>query len=174
MNIHIKKLIDYNNYEVFKMLTLWDNDPEIKHLLRPRMSEEELPILSVEEVIESAKNNKTKHIYLVYDYEKLIGSYSIDTNFEHLFSDKGRTAWLGLVIGDKEYFGKGIGKLMMLDIEKECIKLSCEYIELGVFDFNIRASKLYEKMGYKLIGKIPNFVFHNDEWFDDIRMLKKL
>ena len=29
MNIRIKKFIDYNNYEVFRKLTAWDNDKEI-------------------------------------------------------------------------------------------------------------------------------------------------
>lgn len=174
MDIHIEKLIDYSNYEVFEMLTLWDNDSELKHLTRPRMTEKELEVLTVEEEIQSAKLNKTKHIYLVYDVDKLIGSYSIDTDFEHRLNKKGVTAWLGLLIGDKDYLGKGIGKIMMQDIEKECVKLGCSFIELGVFEFNKRAAKLYQAMDYEIIATIPAFVFHDGKWFGDIRMLKKL
>ncbi|MGB3368322.1 MAG: GNAT family N-acetyltransferase [Acidaminobacteraceae bacterium] len=172
--MHIEKFIDYNNYQVFKKLTRWDNDPEIKHLIRPRMSEKELDILTVEVEMESAKANATKHIYLLYDVYKLIGSYSIDTDFEHRINKKDVTAWIGLVIGDKDYRGKGLGKIMMQDIEKECVKLGCDFIELGVFDFNKHAASLYHKMGYEIIGVIPDFVYHDGKWCDDIRMLKKL
>lgn len=174
MNIQIKKLKNHKNFEVYNTLASWDNDPQIKALIRPRMTEEDLPIVTAQELMYYAYRNKKKHTYLVYDNSLLIGSYTIDTDFDKRIYKKEGTAWFGIIIGEKDYRGKGIGKLMLADIEKECLKLGCKAIELGVFEYNKNAFELYKSFGYQVIATIESFVFMNGNWYSDIRMLKHL
>lgn len=47
-------------------------------------------------------------------------------------------------------------------------------IELGVFEFNQQAQKLYQKLGYKEIGRIDNFTYWQGKMWTDIRMEKYL
>ena len=61
---------------------------------------------------------------------------------------------LGMVIGEKEYWGQGYGQ--------EAVKLLVDYgfnllnlnsIMLGAFEFNARALRCYERAGFKVIGR---------------------
>ncbi|MCT1905441.1 GNAT family N-acetyltransferase [Oceanobacillus sojae] len=45
-------------------------------------------------------------------------------------------------------------------------------IELGVFEFNIAGQKLYQKLGYKEIGRIKDFTYYQNKMWSDIRMEK--
>ncbi len=65
-----------------------------------------------------------------------------------------RRAMLGIVLGEKEYWGKGYGQ--------EAVKLILDYgfnllnlnnIMLGTFEFNQRALSSYRKVGFKEIGR---------------------
>jgi ribosomal protein S18 acetylase RimI-like enzyme len=56
------------------------------------------------------------------------------------------------------YTGKGIGKKLIEEFEKECRKSKIERIELTVFCDNKNAVKLYKKMGYMIEGtKVNSF-----------------
>ena len=44
-------------------------------------------------------------------------------------------------------------------LENEIKLQGLSRIELGVFEFNTNAIKLYQKAGYKEIGRIPDFTF---------------
>ncbi|WP_369010066.1 GNAT family N-acetyltransferase [Alkalihalobacillus sp. TS-13] len=58
---------------------------------------------------------------------------------------------------------------------EEQIKLQgLKRIELGVFEFNKQAYKLYQKLGYQEIGRIKDFTYWNDKMWYDIRMEKYL
>lgn len=174
MDIRVEKLKNYNDHELFDQLAKWDNDPVIKPLITPGMNEGDVAEVTGDELMYFAIENKTKHIYLVYVGSELIGFYSIDTDFEHRVHKAAATAWIGIVIGEKSYWGKGIGALMMKDLEVKCHTLGCKTIELGVFEYNDRAIKLYASLGYKIIDRIDNFVYYNGQWHSDIRMLKEI
>ncbi len=62
-------------------------------------------------------------------------------------------ATVGIFIGDKEEWGKGYAKeALELLVEYSFRILNLHAIMLGVFEFNTRAIKLYEKVGFKKIG----------------------
>jgi len=75
---------------------------------------------------------------------------------------------------------KGIGKSLMLEIEKEIITntgkiktktISEVRIELVVFEKNIAAKNLYEKLGYEKTRTIKNYYSKNR---NGIEMIKKI
>lgn len=72
----------------------------------------------------------------------------------------------------KEARGKGIGTIVI----KELIKLTkkrmkgLEFIDLSHFDYNKRARHIYQKIGFKQIGRLPKFSKERDVYSDEIFM----
>jgi RimJ/RimL family protein N-acetyltransferase len=65
-----------------------------------------------------------------------------------------RKAMLGIVIGEKDYWGKGYGQdaiRLLLDYGFNLLNLNS--IMLGTFEFNERAIHCYHKVGFKDIGR---------------------
>ena len=65
-----------------------------------------------------------------------------------------RTAMMGIVIGEKDYWGKGYGQeatRLLLDYSFNLLNLNS--IMLGVFAFNTQAINCYLKVGFKEIGR---------------------
>jgi RimJ/RimL family protein N-acetyltransferase len=65
-----------------------------------------------------------------------------------------RSAMLGLVIGEKEYWGQGYGtEATRLLVDYGFSLLNLNSIMLGCFAFNTRALRCYEKVGFRVIGR---------------------
>jgi RimJ/RimL family protein N-acetyltransferase len=69
---------------------------------------------------------------------------------------------------------KGIGSHAMHYLEMQIKLHRLKRIELGVFEFNTPAIKLYQKSGYTEIGRIQNFTFWQGHMWQNIRMDKYL
>lgn len=65
-----------------------------------------------------------------------------------------RNGSFAVIIGEKEYWGQGYGREaveLVLDFAFNCLNL--HNMMLGVYEFNVRALKLYERIGFKEIGR---------------------
>ncbi len=74
---------------------------------------------------------------------------------------------MGLTIGNKSYWGKGIGyEATKLIVEYAFNQLGLQVIYLTTSKYNQRAIKLYKKIGFKLIKTIANNreVYHKGKW----------
>lgn len=175
MKISIRRFDDYSRRDIFDVLASWDNDPMIKPLILPGIHDDNFDDrVTGDELMYLARENKNRYTYLVFDEEILIGAYTIDIDFRERLTQEADTAWIGIVIGNKDYWGRGLGRYIMFDLEERCRQLGCKRIELGVFDYNLRALRLYESLGYTVIGVVENFVFYEGDWRKDIRMVKTL
>jgi ribosomal protein S18 acetylase RimI-like enzyme len=76
---------------------------------------------------------------------------------------------LGIAIGSG-YRDIGIGTEMMEVLIEESRKAGLKLLLLGVFETNNRARHLYEKLGFKEIGRVPKGIFRNGRYIDEIRM----
>jgi [ribosomal protein S5]-alanine N-acetyltransferase len=106
--------------------------------------------------------------------------FAICDNVSHLhignikldFHDaKANISELGLLIGDKAYWGKGIGE--------EACRLILDYgfrqerlnkIHLAVYASNPKAKRLYERLGFKEEGCLEDHVLVNDTLYDKYLM----
>ncbi len=88
------------------------------------------------------------------DTNEHIGNIKIDFH-----DDKANVSELGLLIGNKNYWNKGVGQ--------EACKLAIDYgfnqmhlrkIYLAVYENNPNAKRLYEKLGFKLEGTLRKHV----------------
>lgn len=78
-----------------------------------------------------------------------------------------RSAEFAIVIGDKNYWGKGVGtEVMRLIVSHGFHELNLNRIELGTFDDNIGMQKLATKSGFKEEGRSRQAVWKEGRWKD--------
>lgn len=80
-----------------------------------------------------------------------------------------RKAMLGIMIGEKEYWDKGYGTdATRLLVEYGFSLLNLHSIMLGTFEFNRRALRCYEKVGFREIGRRRQARCIDGKWYDAI------
>lgn len=171
MTIQFIKLIEPTE-TIVKTLNKWENDPALIPLIRPNKNKSELECrenLTIDDLTNRLENH---HIYLIYLDEQLIGEINYMVDPSHLYKKEPGTAWIGITIGESVGRGKGIGYKAIQYLEEQIKTQGLKRIELGVFEFNNQAQRLYQKMGYKEIGRIEDFTYWNDKLWGDIRMEK--
>ena len=80
-------------------------------------------------------------------------------------------AWVGIGIGEPDYRGKGYGtEAMNLILKFAFHAQNLHRVNLGVFGFNTRAVKSYEKCGFKYEGTEREYIFKEDQRWDMLMM----
>ncbi len=69
----------------------------------------------------------------------------------------GSYPYLHIIAVKEEYRSCGIGKQLIKYFEDNASSSSLEKYFLTVDDFNPKAKKLYENLGYKCVGELPDF-----------------
>ena len=173
MNIDFKKLT-HPTPEIADSFSKWENDPILISLTRPNLDEADLltrrPV-TVDDLIARLKHS---HMYLIYSQGELVGEMDYKVDPAYIYKKVQGTAWIGITIGEESGRGKGIGYLAMEYLEKQIKLQGLKRIELGVFEFNTPAVKLYQKAGYKEIARIEEFTYWQGQMWQDIRMEKYL
>ncbi|ALX49588.1 hypothetical protein AOX59_14045 [Lentibacillus amyloliquefaciens] len=162
------------NLNVLKTLNQWENDPALMGLTHPVQSEAELRKPKNVSINDLANRLTYETIYLIYTDDQLIGEMNYIIDPSHLYKKEPKTAWIGIVIGEHKEQSKGIGYAAMNYLEKQIKTNNIKRIELGVFAFNKRAHRLYQKLGYREIGRIEDFTWWQGKMWPDIRMEKYL
>ena len=80
-------------------------------------------------------------------------------------------AWVGIGIGEREFWSKGYGTDMM----KLCInyvfnELGLERLSLGLHEYNARALRSYEKCGFRLEGRTRQDLMREGRRYDSLWM----
>ena len=173
LNLYFTKLTEPTE-EILEALNRWENDPLLIPLTRPNKNQEELERqwkITLDDLRRRIKNRPT---YLIYLNDQLIGEMNYMVDPEHLYKREPGTAWLAITIGEEIGRGRGIGYMAIQYLEEQIRQQGLKRIELGVFEFNKQAQKLYMKLGYRQIARIENFTYLDGEMWADIRMEKYL
>jgi RimJ/RimL family protein N-acetyltransferase len=173
MDIEFRELTEPTP-EIAQSFEKWENDPTLVHLIRPNRDLEALEAREPVSVKDLEERLKHHHFYLIYLEGRLIGEMDYQVDPKHLYKKETGTAWIGIVIGEDAGRGKGIGSLAMQYLEKQIQAQGLKRIELGVFEFNRNAIKLYQKLGYQEIARIEDFTYWDGRMWRDIRMEKYL
>lgn len=98
--------------------------------------------------------------------DRLIGEIGLDgVRFQH-----GDT-FVGLGIGERDYWGKGYGTDAMRIILRYAFQeLNLHRVSLDVFEYNPRAIHAYEKAGFKIEGRARQFLHRDGRRWDLIFM----
>ncbi|MGQ9700022.1 MAG: GNAT family N-acetyltransferase [Candidatus Bipolaricaulaceae bacterium] len=89
----------------------------------------------------------------------------------HRIDLKNRTATLGIVIGEKDFWGKGFGReALRVLLRYAFLELGLHRVELETFSFNVRALRCYEAVGFKKVGVRRQALFRDGAFHDLILM----
>lgn len=98
----------------------------------------------------------------VKDEEKIIGICALIG-----IDNKNRNCELSIVIGEKDYWGKGYGKETMRILMKLAFdEFNMHRIYLQVMSFNENAIKLYENLGFLKEGVLKESIFRKGKYHD--------
>ncbi len=143
------------------------NDPETRRLLSPT-----IPFPFTEKDEEnwfegiSAFGDKYSFAIVDLDINEYIGSCGVNN-----IDWKNSIATIGILIGKKEYWGKGYGTdAMKVLISFIFNQMNINKIKLNVFSFNDRAIKSYEKCGFKIEGRLRQELYRDGKYHDNIIM----
>jgi RimJ/RimL family protein N-acetyltransferase len=138
----------------------WLNDPEIMKLLGRRhpmsMAEEEK---WYEDYLKAGKSR----IFAIEDENgEHVGNIGL-----HNIDKENRRASLGIVIGERERWGRGYGSAaLMVALKYAFRELGLHKVSLRVFQTNKRAIKSYSRCGFKKEGVEREQVFKDGKFHD--------
>jgi RimJ/RimL family protein N-acetyltransferase len=142
----------------------WFNDPEMRQYLNIY-----LPMSTAEEEkwFEAYLKDDRQRIFAIETKEGVhIGNIGL-----HNLDWKNRKAGLGIVIGEREYWGQGYGSdaiITLLDFAFH--EMNLHRIYLSVFDFNQRALQCYKRCGFREEGVAREDLFHQGKYHHQILM----
>jgi RimJ/RimL family protein N-acetyltransferase len=164
--------MDYTNDELFKKIEKWHNSHEVRKNYLLNFSEEDTKReINWENIQERfSKDELERFIILVDGIE--VGEFNY--HLRHPLQKFENSLWIGISIGEESFKGKGVAKEIMLQLERIALEMDKPIMEIGVYDFNKRALKFYEKMGYKEFDRDEDFAYWGGKKWPFIRMKKDL
>ena len=80
-------------------------------------------------------------------------------------------AWVGIGIGEREFWGKGYGtEMMKLCLQYAFTELNVHRVSLGLHEYNPRALRSYEKAGFRLEGRTRQDLMREGKRYDSLWM----
>lgn len=134
-----------------KIFSRWSRDSEFKRLLDfdpARMHSTKATKEWMEKHLEEKKDTFWFSIHSMDD-DRLLGDIDLS-----VISWPDGDAFVGLGIGERDFWGKGYGTdAMKLALRYAFLELNLRRVTLNVFEYNERAIRSYEKAGFQLEGR---------------------
>lgn len=145
------RLVSTNPEELAKLFSRWDRNSFYARLLddeaRILFSEKKIREL-LEENLEKLIPEEFMFSIFALDSQKVIGFIGL---WSHYWNHG--NAWLGIGIGEPEYWGKGYGtEAAQLVLDYAFTELNLHRVSLDVLGYNQRAIRSYEKSGFVMEG----------------------
>lgn len=154
-NFILKNFINLSSQEK-KMVLNWRNNENVR---KNCFSDRIITYKEHENFIRNLKKDKKNFYFLVVKGKEYIGVISLNkVDFYN------KNAYLGIYTNPNL---KGVGKYLM-----ECLKeisfkkLNLHTLKLEVLETNKKAIEFYKKNGFKIEGKLKEFVCRNGGWID--------
>lgn len=144
--------------------TRWFNDPEVTVNLGDAYPA--LSSIQEERFFEQAITEKHHYAIVLREGDKLIGNCALRPT-----NNRNRSAELGIVIGEKDYWNQRYGReavALLLEVAFEGLGLN--RVELRYFDFNERGRRAYEAAGFVEEGRLRCSQFIAGEFHDTVIM----
>lgn len=145
----------------------WLNDPVVNRYLETRS----VTVKELKDYIR-AKREAADVLFLGI-FSRDTGQHIGNVKLEPIDWEK-KTAMVGLLIGDKEYWGKGVGtEVTNLITDLAFTKLGLNEVTLGVIPENMPAIRVYEKCGFTVLKVNKGAITHDGVLHDQIIMGKR-
>jgi RimJ/RimL family protein N-acetyltransferase len=148
-----------------KCIERWNRDSEYQQLLSARpayMWSEKM----VKEWFSKPEPFSFNFAIRALPEDKLIGTLGLDS-----VDWTSRNCWVGIGIGERDYWGKGYGtEAMRLALRFAFEELNLNRVSLDVFQYNERAIHSYEKAGFRHEGTIHGWMNRGGQRLDVLFM----
>lgn len=142
----------------------WLNDPEVNEFLETRQS----TIPDLQAYIQKQIDDPNSIFMGIFD--KMTDTHIGNLKLQPIDWNK-KKAIFGILLGDKQYWGRGIGtEATELIVSYAFDTLGLNEIELGVIAENKRAIRVYEKAGFEQVGVRKGAINHDGALYDDVVM----
>lgn len=148
----------------------WGRDSEFVRLL----DTDPARLLSVDkykewfekDLVEQQKNDELFFLIRTLEEDLTIGLIGLD-GIQWVHGD----AWVGIGLGEREYWGKGYGTdAMRILLRYAFEELNLHRLSLSVFEYNSRAIRSYENAGFVIEGRARQFLNRDGRRYDMIFM----
>ncbi len=162
------RLADESPEVLAKAFVKWDRDTE-QHRLADSDPAQLWSEKKIKEVIEKhAENNSRSFRFSIRTLadDTLIGGVGLwISSWTHA------DTWLGISIGERDYWGKGYGsEAVRLAVQYAFLELNLRRVSLGLHAYNERALKSYQKVGFKLEGRMRGEGLRDGDRYDSLWM----
>ena len=144
----------------------WLNDPEVTRYTEAGMFPS--TVEDLENYYRGVTGSKSDVILAVVDKEsgRHIGNVKLGPiHWVH------RSATFGILIGEKECWGKGVGlEATRLMVEYGLQRLNLHRVDLGVFAEHEAAVRCYKKAGFRVEGRMREDLFQDGQYKDRLWM----
>ncbi len=147
-----------------EFLAKWNHDSEFSRLLNDDAAYMWTP-KQIKEWYEKEQKNYDFIIRTLID-DRPIGFISLSG-----FNWAARHAWVGIGLGEREFWGKGYGtEAMQILLRFAFEEINLNRVNLTVFEYNLRAQKSYLKCGFVEEGRARKSMNREGERWDVVYM----
>lgn len=142
----------------------WFNDPELLRYLAMYVP---MSQAAEEQWFESVLKDESQHVFVIETADGTpignLGLFGIDW--------KNRCAGCGIGIGEKEYWSQGYGSdALRILLRFAFADMNLHRVYLKVYDFNQRAIRCYEKLGFRHEGRLRQAHYTSGRYVDELVM----
>jgi diamine N-acetyltransferase len=154
--------------EDLPIFVTWLNDPEVRRNLQLFQP---LSLAQEEEWFKETLQQPVEEQPLMIEIKTAEGWQSVGNVGLLKIRTIDRVAEIGIVIGEKKFWGQGYGtEAMRLMVKHGFKELNLNRIYLRVYETNLRAIRSYEKVGFKLEGRLRQDRFMDGKYIDVLLM----
>jgi len=155
--------------EFSKAFAGWRRDSEFMRLMdsnAARLGSQKDSQKSIEKELEEQQLNQHWFTIRTLSDDKLIGDIGL-----YVFNWSGRDAFVGLGIGERDFWGRGYGTdAMKLILRYGFMEVNLNRVTLTVFEYNPRAIRSYEKSGFGHEGRLRKYLDKDGRRWDMLFM----
>jgi UDP-4-amino-4,6-dideoxy-N-acetyl-beta-L-altrosamine N-acetyltransferase len=138
----------------------WFADPDVREFL---LINRPISIAEEEQWFAQQLQSQNAELFAIETNDGIhIGNIGLhDINWVH------RAAEMGIVIGHKQYWGKGYGSDAIRTLLRFAFdEMNLHRVQLTVYEDNARAIRAYEKCGFQREGRLRDAVYRKGRYYD--------
>jgi len=160
---------EYNNNALKEQYLNWLNDVDVvQTIVSPELMQKK-DMDYIEKSFHRFMQEKTKGFFIKYFSSPANGIFVGTVKIDKI-NDVNKSGEFGIMIGEKEFWGRNIG-------EKACrilIKYAFDELKLnriwgGTDENNIAMQRIFTKCGFQIEGRIRQVIFNNGKYSDNIQ-----
>lgn len=161
---HLVRLVASDPDQVGALFSRWSRDSEFLQLLDSDPAQPTDVKRLQERMRKDADNERPGNFFFLIQRlqdERVVGETALTSA-----SDQHRNAWLSIAIGERELWGQGFGSdAVQVALRFAFQELNLHRVSLSTFEYNPRAVRAYEKIGFVHEGRVrAGMSRHGKRW----------